>query len=239
MSDAQKRAMAELVTGKPFGGSAPRAASRDEEPLREPSGAEEPVDPVRVERRESRSHDRLAIPVGPEGAGLTAEQVPQLKLKWAFAMPGAASMAWSQPTVVGGKVFIGGDNGFVYALDARSGCVHWSFEAQGQVRSPIAIGDVKGTAGVRYGAFFGDYRGNIYAVERGDRQADLGEARRPARGREDHGFAGRSILQAAACSCPSHPGRKYPAPNLTYKCCTFQGSVVALDAATGKQIWKT
>ena len=30
-----------------------------------------------------------------------------------------------------------------------------------------------------------------------------------------------------------------PAPDLTYKCCTFQGSVVALDVKTGKQIWKT
>ena len=30
-----------------------------------------------------------------------------------------------------------------------------------------------------------------------------------------------------------------PAPDLTYKCCTFQGSVVALDIKTGKQIWKT
>ena len=25
----------------------------------------------------------------------------------------------------------------------------------------------------------------------------------------------------------------------TYECCKFRGSVVALDAATGKQVWKT
>ena len=25
----------------------------------------------------------------------------------------------------------------------------------------------------------------------------------------------------------------------TYECCKFRGSIVALDAATGKQVWKT
>src|SRR5436189_4904702 len=39
-------------------------------------------------------------------AGITAAQVPNLKLKWAFAFPEAVS-SWSQPTVVGGRIFIG------------------------------------------------------------------------------------------------------------------------------------
>jgi polyvinyl alcohol dehydrogenase (cytochrome) len=30
-----------------------------------------------------------------------------------------------------------------------------------------------------------------------------------------------------------------PAAQPTYECCTFRGSVVALDAATGDQLWKT
>src|SRR5262245_15366980 len=163
MNDLQKRAMAELVTGKPFGGAAPRAASSMSNRCQAPLALSDPwsqpqwnggtPDPERGWRMQSA-----------ENGGLTGEQVPKLKLKWAFAVPGSASMAWAQPTVVGGKVFIGSDNGFVYALDAKSGCVHWSFEAQGQVRSPIVISDVKGVTGVRFGAFFGDYRGNVYAV---------------------------------------------------------------------------
>ena len=56
------------------------------------------------------------------GAGLTAEQIPGLKLNWAFGMPGAGAGGWAQPTVVGGTVFIGSDNRFVYALEARTGC---------------------------------------------------------------------------------------------------------------------
>ena len=39
-------------------------------------------------------------------AGLTASQVPKLKLKWAFGFPGADEV-YGQPTVAGGRVFLG------------------------------------------------------------------------------------------------------------------------------------
>ena len=74
-------------------------------------------------------------------AGLTPEQVPQLKLKWAFGYPNGVS-ALSQPTVVSGRVFVGADTGYLYSLDARTGCIYWSFKTQ---------------AGV-YGQFSGDSR---------------------------------------------------------------------------------
>src|SRR5262249_54044513 len=41
-----------------------------------------------------------------EQAGLTAAQVPTLKLKWAFGFPDTLS-AYAQPTVAGGRVFVG------------------------------------------------------------------------------------------------------------------------------------
>src|ERR1700726_1037707 len=62
-----------------------------------------------------------------KAAGLTAAQVPNLKLKWAFGFPGAKSV-WGQPTVAGGRVFLGVDTGSVYALDAATACVHWVFD---------------------------------------------------------------------------------------------------------------
>jgi hypothetical protein len=46
--------------------------------------------------------------------------VPNLKLKWAFGLPNAASM-YGQPTVAGGRVFVGADTGYVYSLDAKTG----------------------------------------------------------------------------------------------------------------------
>ena len=63
-----------------------------------------------------------------KGAGLTAEQVPQLKLKWAFGYPTGLS-AFGQPTIVSGRVFVGTDIGYVYSLDANTGCVYWLYQA--------------------------------------------------------------------------------------------------------------
>ncbi len=53
-------------------------------------------------------------------AGLPAADIPKLTLKWAFGFPGTVQ-AWGQPTVAGGRVFIGTDTGVVYAIYAASG----------------------------------------------------------------------------------------------------------------------
>src|ERR1700744_1865363 len=47
-------------------------------------------------------------------AQLTASQVSQLQLKWAFGFPGTKSVL-GQPSVIGGRVFLGVDTGNVYA----------------------------------------------------------------------------------------------------------------------------
>src|ERR1041385_6730457 len=80
-----------------------------------------------------------------KAAGITAAQVPSLKLKWAFGLPGAASM-YSQPTIAGGRVLFGADTGYVYSLDARTGCLAWGFQAAAGVRNAVSVGPVKGHA---------------------------------------------------------------------------------------------
>src|SRR5438105_4755041 len=45
-------------------------------------------------------------------AGITAAQAPRLKVKWAFGFPGDLD-ANAQPTVVGGRVFVGSQGGTV------------------------------------------------------------------------------------------------------------------------------
>jgi polyvinyl alcohol dehydrogenase (cytochrome) len=108
-------------------------------------------------------------------AGITAAQVPSLTLRWAFGFPNGTS-AYGQPTVAGGRVFVGSDNGFVYSLDAASGCVYWSFQAKGGVRTAISIGSIGsigsrgsrgsiGSIGSRYAAYFGDVKANVYAID--------------------------------------------------------------------------
>ena len=89
--------------------------------------------------------------------------VPHLKLKWAFGLPGAATLR-GQPAVGGGWLWVGSDNGMVYALDAETGCVHWSFESQRPVISTISIGPMANSPG-RYSAYFGDFGANVYALD--------------------------------------------------------------------------
>jgi polyvinyl alcohol dehydrogenase (cytochrome) len=93
-------------------------------------------------------------------AGVTATQVPQLKLKWAFGFDGDIS-AFSQPTVIGNQVFIGSAGGVVHALRADSGCLQWTFQANGPIRSAIVATPSDG----KQVLLFGDLTGWFYALD--------------------------------------------------------------------------
>lgn len=164
-------------------------------------------------------------------AGLSAADVPKLKLKWSFGFPGASS-ASSQPVVWGGRIFIGSWEGDFYSLDARTGCIHWMMETEAGVRSAVSLGKAKDG---RLLAYFGDLSANVYGVD-----AESGKLRWKTKV-EDYAVA------RISGSVTLHEGRVYVpvssreesqvAPH--YPCCQFRGSVVALDAETGKRIWKT
>ena len=167
-------------------------------------------------------------------AGLTPDQVPRLTLKWAFGYPGGASGASGPPTVVGGRLFVGSDAGFVYSLDAATGCVYWSYEAQGGVRTAIPIGPGTGTA--RYAAYFGDIKANVYAVN-----AETGELLWTQQA-DSHPMAritGAPKLHDGRLYVPVSSLEEAAGPHIWYECCKFRGSVVAYDAHTGEQIWRS
>lgn len=169
-----------------------------------------------------------------KAAGLSAADVPRLALKWAFGFPGAASM-YGQPTVAGGRVFIGVDTGYVYALDAATGCVHWSFQAETGVRNAISVGRVSGP-GTRSAAYFGDIRANVYAVD-----ATTGELLWKVTA-DPHPLAaitGAPTLHEGRLYVPVSSREEAAGGSLYYPCCTFRGSIVALDANTGRRIWTT
>ena len=54
-----------------------------------------------------------------DAAGLTAAQVPRLKLKWAYGFDGDI-IAFAQPTILDGHLFVGSASGLVQALDRKS-----------------------------------------------------------------------------------------------------------------------
>ena len=118
LTPAQKRIVAEQLALRPIGAAAAGAAST----MKNACPAEPFADPATARARWSGwGADSGNSRYQPSG-GLTVEQVSSLGLKWAFAFPNGSS-AFGQPAVAGGRVYIGSDNGFVYSLNASSGCV--------------------------------------------------------------------------------------------------------------------
>ena len=168
-------------------------------------------------------------------AGLTADQVPRLRLEWAFGFPDTTS-AWAQPTIAGGRLFVGSQNGTVYSLDAATGCVAWTFTAESGVRAAISIGArTRSGRQPAYAAYVADQQGFVYALD-------------AATGRmlwkrkvDDHPLVrltGSPTLHAGRLYVPTSSYEEGGRPP-GYACCTFRGSVVALDAQTGNVVWKT
>jgi polyvinyl alcohol dehydrogenase (cytochrome) len=166
-------------------------------------------------------------------AGLTADQVPRLKLKWAFTFPNAP-LSWGQPTVAGGRIFVPGANRFVYSLDASSGCQYWSYEAEFPARTAIMVAQLPGPS-KRYAAFFGDQRANAYAVD-----AVTGELLWKVHidNHPKSKIVGALEYFEGKVFVPLTGGEEVGLGN-KYECCSSRGGLIALDAATGKQIWKT
>ncbi len=161
--------------------------------------------------------------------GLTAAQVPALKLKWAFGFPHATS-AFGQPVIAGGRLFVGSEDGTVYSLDARDGCIYWTFKAPSTVRTAISIDTSLASI------YFGDVQANVYRVDAAS-GALLWKVQV-----DPHQYAritGAPKLHEGRLYVPVSSIEEVGGGNPKYPCCTFRGSVVALNAATGTQIWKT
>jgi polyvinyl alcohol dehydrogenase (cytochrome) len=164
-------------------------------------------------------------------APIDAQSVGQLQLKWAFAFPGADQAA-SQPAVAGGRVFVGSATGNVYALNALTGCIYWAFHADASVRSAISVGPVRS----RWAVFFGDQAANAYAVD-----ASSG-ALLWKRHVDPHPAAiitGAPLLYRGVLYVPVSSYEELAGASARYGCCTFRGSVSALEATTGKLIWRS
>ena len=167
------------------------------------------------------------------GALLPTRNVPALRLKWAFGFPGATAV-YGQPSVAAGRVFAGADTGYVYALDQVTGCVHWGFQAQAGVRSAVTVGRLGN--GERWAVWFGDLKGNVYALDvmTGSQIWTVGT--------DDHALTritAAPVLHGGRLYVPVTSFEEGAATSARYPCCTFRGSVMALDAATGRTIWKT
>lgn len=220
LSDAKKNAIANFLAAPAVASAEPHSAycARDLDP---------PPNPPVWSGWGGDQRNRRYQPT--PAAGITREQVGNLKLKWAFGFAGVAA-TYGQPTAFKGRLFVGSEDGTVYALDSATGCLWWTFKALATVKTAISIGN-HGAA-----AFFGDTNGIVYAVKVDDGSllwkvhADPHPAAR---------ITGSPLLIGSELYVPVSSGEEGASADATYPCCTFRGSVVALDTSSGRQIWKT
>lgn len=161
-------------------------------------------------------------------AGLNRAQLKDLKLKWAFGFPGAAA-TFGQPTSYAGRLFVGSEDGTVYSLDAATGCLWWMFKASATVKTAISIGNGGKTA------FFGDTNGFVYALSVADGSVIWQVHPEP---HPSARITGSPLLHGNRLYVPISSGEEGASADPAYPCCTFRGSIIALDTSTGQQVWK-
>jgi polyvinyl alcohol dehydrogenase (cytochrome) len=232
LTAAERRAVAEFLATRSTTGSAANAPAASGGQCAAPKPLSDPMAGARWNGWGSTVANARFQPTG----GVAATDIPKLKLKWAFGFPNT-TRSRAQPTIAGGRVFVANESGFVYSLDAASGCLHWSFKAESDVRSAVSIGPVKRADGARYAVYFADGRSNAYAVD-----AETGRVLW-TRKVEDHAssrITGSPTLHDGRLYVPTTGvAEENSVGQAAYECCTFRGSVSALDASTGEPIWKT
>ena len=230
LSGEQKVQVAEYLSGKKLG-----EAKVQEPPKCAAERAVFDVNDLPVGRNWGLSPANTRL-IPADARPLAKDDFARLKLKWAFAYPGA-NRARSQPSLAGGAVHVGAQNGKVYALDQQTGCLRWTAETSAEVRTAIVIEPwKKGDKNARPRAFFGDILGNVYAIDA--RDGTLLWRDRPD-AHPNATITGSPSLNEGRLYVPVSSLETGPPTDPKYECCKFRGSVVAYDAATGKHIWQT
>jgi polyvinyl alcohol dehydrogenase (cytochrome) len=187
----------------------------------------------------------------PEPA-IRASDVAKLALKWAYGYQGGTE--FGQPTVVDERLFVASSTGRIYSLDSKTGCTYWTYDAAAGSRTAITIGELARTRVAALprrlkrtlahldvikapsAAFFGDDAGAVYALD-----AQKGTLLWKTQV-ETHPLArvvGAPTLYGDRLYVALSSTEDAAAANPSYGCCTFRGSVVALDIASGRAVWKS
>ena len=166
--------------------------------------------------------------------GIKAEDVPRLKVKWAWAHPGP--MATGQPTIIGDRLYLTIEAGMIVCLNAQTGCTYWAMQPGAAVRAAVSVGQLPAGAQAKYALYFGDEKSNVQAVD-----AMTGKLLWKTKV-EEHFLSritGAPVLYRNRLYVPVSSFEETAGRDAKYECCTFRGSLVALDAYTGKVLWKS
>ncbi len=234
LSPADRIAVAEFVTGKAVG--TPQASASGECDAKSRGSAASLAAGMGARLGNASWNGWGGTPSGSrftENGGIRAADVPKLRLAWAFGFPKALS-ARTQPAVVGDWLFTASETGEVFALDAKTGCTRWTYQAKAGVRGALSVAAL---ASGKFGVYFGDGQANAYGLD-------------AVTGKQLWTMKVDSHPNAAMTAAPVvYQGRVYAAVSAvgeenrgndpTYGCCTFRGSVSAIDASSGELRWKS
>jgi len=164
-------------------------------------------------------------------AGIRRKHVDKLELLWSIALPAVTSMR-SQPVIAGDTVFLGSKGAHLLALDRHSGCVRWSFKTDAPVHSALTLDRTPDGVST---LFFADEMAMVYAVD---------ATRGTLRWRERVKWFPTSILSGPATYfdgllyVPLSSFEVAAAGLPTHECCRTHGGIQALDALTGRPVWR-
>lgn len=164
-------------------------------------------------------------------SGLTSADLRTLELAWAIAFPKTASLRTSAVILGSTMFYTPVQTGKLLALDTRSACVKWAYDAGAPLRSSISYGDL---GGGKMALVFGDARGNVHTVDpKTGMQIWKAEARHDAFG----GITGAPVLTGTRIIVPISSSGVGRGADPKYECCEGHGAVVALDASNGQKLW--
>ena len=238
LSDGDKQAVAAYLTSAPATASAaPARSGAQEMPQVAVKGPNAP-DPMCASNPPIKAGASDWTSMGVDDAstrfqrhpGLSAADVPRLKVKWAFSMTGGG-----QPTVVGDWLWMTNRSGKFYALDAKTGCVHWVVNDLVSRTTPMVIQSKISPSGW------------LTVVSQSDKvvrafDAQTGKQIWRSAALETHPVSvltGTPVIVGDRLIVPISSIEEAAAMSKSYSCCTFRGSVAALELATGKLLWKT
>ncbi|HZD71565.1 MAG TPA: PQQ-binding-like beta-propeller repeat protein, partial [Actinomycetes bacterium] len=172
---------------------------------------------------------------------ISPANVNHLAPKWTLTTAGAVSVP---PTVYDGVVYVPDWGGKLWAVDAHNGRVLWSHPVSSYTG---VAGDVSRTSPAVYGSelILGDQTqavpvlsgARVFAVNR-----DTGKPLWSTQVDSNPAAAITSspvVYNGVAYLGISSKEEPLAATTPGYVCCTFRGAVVAVNAATGKMLWKT
>jgi len=172
--------------------------------------------------------------VPPGTSRLTQNNINQLRLAWAFGLPNTAN-ARSQPVITEDTLFVAATSGHLFALDRQSGCIRWHQTTVAPPRTALTLGSLGSEENRRTVLFYGDLETNVVAVDALDGSTVW---------REPVGISDKSLLTGAIIQhqdkliVPVSLQEVILATDPEYECCRSHGAVIALNAASGEQLWQ-